>query len=135
MPTEIGRSCYQYWSVQLGGKSIERDKEGLTAGLGGDNHLAVLLEPYASTVGCEDAVVPITRQSCATIERGMEADERPRVFGDETLDPEVEEHLPYELISSEAFTPSLPPPAIKPFGKMCADSGILQATTSVRFKS
>ena len=73
---------------------------------GGDNHLAVVLEPYAPTIRCEGSERPLTRQSCAMIERGMEADDRPRLFGDERVDPRVQEPLPYELVSSEATRPA-----------------------------
>ena len=37
------------------------------------------------------------------IERGMEADDRERLFGDKSLDPAVEEPLPFTLLSSEPF--------------------------------
>lgn len=90
-----------------------REKKSFTvlkAGLhiGGDNHLAVLLQPYAPTVRCEGSDVPLSRESCAMIEFDMEADDEQRLFGDESRDPAVEEPLPYELLSSE-----FPPP---PFG-------------------
>ena len=37
------------------------------------------------------------------IERGVEADTRPRLFGDRRLDPAVNEPLPFDLPSSEPF--------------------------------
>ncbi len=76
--------------------------------IGGDNHLAVLLQPYAPTVHCEDSDVPLSRESCAMIEFGMEADDEQRLFGDESLDPAVEEALPHELLSSEVPPPQSP---------------------------
>ena len=79
------------------------------AALGGDNHLAVVLEPYKPNVRCEgSSSVPFSRDSCSMIERGMEADDSERLFGDKHLDPAVEEPLPFELLSSEPSPPSYP---------------------------
>lgn len=69
--------------------------------LGGDNHLAVVLHPYASTVQCEDSDVLLSWESCSIVERGMEADEVWRSFGYRSVDPEVEEPLPYDLESRQ----------------------------------
>lgn len=80
----------------------------LKARLGGDNHLAVVLEPYAPAVRCEGSGIPFSRESCAMIERGMLADERQRLFGDDRLDPQVEEPLPYELLSSASNHSAMP---------------------------
>lgn len=74
---------------------------GIAINIGGDNHLAVVLEPYAPAVRCEGSGILFSRESCAMIERGMLADERQRLFGDDRLDPQVEEPLPYELLSSD----------------------------------
>lgn len=43
------------------------------------------------------------------IARAMEAHDRPKILGDEWLDPEVEEPLPYELVSNVGLTSFLPP--------------------------
>ena len=80
----------------------------LKARLGGDNHVAVVLAPYAPNVYCEGADVPFSREACSAIERGMQADERPRVFGDERSDPQVDEPIPYELLSSESIHSAMP---------------------------
>lgn len=80
----------------------------LKAGLGGDNHLAVLLQSYTSTVRCKDSDVPWSREACAMIQGGMKADDKQRLFGDSFLDPAVEEDLPLELVSSEATHPAMP---------------------------
>ena len=77
----------------------------LRKGLGGDNHLSVVLHPYAPTVRCEDSEVPLSRESCSIIERNMEADEVWRSFGYRSVDPEVEEPLPYDLVSCQLSPP------------------------------
>lgn len=86
---------------QYKSKEDIQNKMVLKAGLGGDNHLAVILQPYASTIRCEGPVIPFSRHSCEMIERGMEAGDRQRLFGDQRLDPQVQEPLPYELLSSK----------------------------------
>lgn len=80
----------------------------LKAGPGGDNRLAVLLRPYVPTIRCEGSNIPFSRESCAAIEWGMEADDRQRLFGDRRLDPAVEEELPYELLSSQVSYSAVP---------------------------
>ena len=82
--------------------------------VGGDNHLAVLLEPYAPTVRCEGFDGPLSRESCAKIELDMDADDEPRLFGDESRDPAVDEPLPYTMLAREFF--NLPTPLRSSFG-------------------
>ena len=61
----------------------------------------MVLQPYAPTVRCEDSDVPLSRESCSAVERGMEADDEWRSFGYRDVDPEVEEPLPYDLMSCQ----------------------------------
>ena len=82
----------------------------LRTGLGGDDHLAVVLQPYYPSVRCEDSDVPLSRESCSAIERGMEADGRWRSFGYRSVDPDVEEPLPYDLMSGQL--PPTPSPML-----------------------
>ncbi|KAF6232076.1 hypothetical protein HO173_009670 [Letharia columbiana] len=74
---------------------------GIAINIGGDNHLAVLLQSYTSTVRCKDSDVPWSREACAMIQGGMKADDKQRLFGDSFLDPAVEEDLPLELVSRD----------------------------------
>ena len=86
-------------SIKL--RKSPRSNVVLRTGLGGDNHLAVILRPYAPTVRCEDSDVPLSRESCSAIERSMEADEVWRSFGYRSVDPEAEEPLPYDMMSCQ----------------------------------
>ena len=61
----------------------------------------MVLQPYAPTVRCEDSDVPLSRDPCSIIERGMEADEAWRSFGYRDVDPEAEEPLPYDMTSRQ----------------------------------
>ena len=70
-------------------------------GSGGDNHLAVVLHRYAPTVQCEDSEVTMTPEPCSIVERNMQADEAWRSFGDSDVDPNIEEPLPYDIMSRQ----------------------------------
>ena len=65
--------------------------------LGGDNHLAVTLASQVPRVECDSSTVPFNRESCAIIERGMNADGKMLLWGDRHLDIKVEEENPYEM--------------------------------------
>ena len=62
--------------VSIKSRDTPRIDVVLRTGLGGDDHLAVVLQPYYASVRCEDSDVPLSRESCSYIERGMEADGR-----------------------------------------------------------
>lgn len=104
----LGRAEWLSTLVSTNLRKILRNETALKAGIGGDNHLAVVLQPTAPPVRCEDSGVPFSSESCATIERGMEADDEMRYWGSSSRDPALNENLPYELLSSGPFPHSYP---------------------------
>lgn len=102
----LGRADLLSTLVSTNLRKSLRSETALKAGSGGDNHLAVVLQPTAPPVSCEGSDVPLSAESCATIERGMEADDEMRYWGSSSRDPALNENLPYELLSSQPFPQS-----------------------------
>ena len=104
----LGRAVLLSTLVSTNLRQSLRNETTLKAGSGGDDHLALALQPIVAPVRCESPSVPFSPESCATIERNMEADDEVRYWGYSTRDPALNGILPYELLSSEPFPYSHP---------------------------
>lgn len=104
----LGRAVLLSTLVSTNLRKSLRSETALKAGSGGDDHLALVLQPIAPSVRCEGPSVPFSPESCATIESSMEADDEVKYWGSSGRDPALNENLPYELLSSEPFPYSRP---------------------------
>ena len=96
----LGRADSLQTLVGTASKKAPRSDTRLKMGQGGDNNLAVVLQPYAPSVRCEGSGLR-SLNSCKAIESFMEADETEKKFGNMSVDPEVDIDLPYGIMSCE----------------------------------